>query len=551
LLTFCVPFQDNRKYQPAKEKLVRDFVQSLTETSYLDFVKTMIPNIGGQGGVDLRDLKKSLYNQSSPIILQNLFNLDRALAALVNVGAADAFCKEDAWIEKNQAPRLPGKVCLVEKYDGKYEYPYYGEYSWSVPADQFFEHNLTQYLFPDFPRPAPDKDDPKFQGSVNRAIQQRIRGLHKDIQAQYKNKPELQQSIKEAAERDATYQWHATLNPLQYQMDSQKRMAEKTAKKLAEAKARYDKARESNPDKKDAKRNLEMFTAFSDEVEQVVTTAAKDWELWISTDSSQSKAQRACRDFLLKMINEIGNISIPTPKAHSNLSWFAEIMVRLAIATDALERNFSTHGQALRSLFACFELWLPSLLHIHTVFLGPHSQGKSFVLVWLFKVLIEGTCSKQFSGSALERYAQGAAAQMHKQVKIFEELPNTAMGIADGASNANKHGAASQATTDKAAGIRASMTASDANGYSRLEKDEKTGKYVRTVFNEIIDELTIGAMNLRKNELPANMGSRYNVEEFGEQVSRSLLVFYDCLIFVCVGPRRMFVCVLCYAKQRD
>jgi hypothetical protein len=548
-LTFW--FLQDKKYQPAKEKLNRDFVQSLTETTYLEFVKTMIPNIGGQGGVDLRDLKKSLYNQSCPIILRNLFSLDRALAALVNAGAADAFCQENAWInEETQAPRLPGKVCLVEKYEGKREYQHYGEYSWSVSPDQFFEHNLTQYLFPDFPRPAPDKDDPKFQGSVQRAIQQRIRGLHKDVQAQYKNNPALQQSIKEAAEQDATYQWHATLNPLQYQMDSQKRMAEKTAKKLAEAKARYDKARESNPDKKDAKRNLEMFTAFSDEVEQVVTAAAKDWQLWINTNSSQSEAQRACRDFLDKMINEIGNISIPTPKAHSNLSWFAEVMVRLAIGTDALERNFSTHGQALRSLFACFELWLPSALRIHTLFLGPHSQGKSFVLVWLFKVLIEGTCFKQFSGSALERYAQGAAAQKHKKVNISEELPNTTVGIADGSSHANKHGAASQATTDKAAGIRASMTAADANGYSRLEKDEKTGKYVRTVFNEIIEELTVGAMNLRKNELPANMGSRFNVEEFGEQVSFLFISVIHTEVSV-IGPRRMFIRVLCYAKQRD
>jgi hypothetical protein len=65
------------------------------------------------------------------------------------------------------------------------------------------------------------------------------------------------------------------------------------------------------------------------------------------------------------------------------------------------------------------------------------------------------------------------------------------------------------------------MTAPDVNGYSRLEKDEKTGKYVRTVFKEVIDELIIGNVNLRVNQLPANMKSRYNIEDFPAQVNNN------------------------------
>jgi hypothetical protein len=330
----------------------------------------------------------------------------------------------------------------------------------------------------------------------------------------------------EDAEKDATYLWHEHLNPLEYQMDSQKRMMEKTTKKLVEARAWYQAAREDKSidegKETPAERNRRLYTTFSDRVGTIIDDAVKEWELWINLDSAQSEAQRACRDFLLNMIKETENksFSIPWPKMYSNTTVFMEVMIRLATEAEVIEGNFATHGQAVRTLLACFELWLPTMLHLHTLLMGDHSQGKSFIQKCLKLLLIENTYMEMANNTDKERYAVGAGNQKHKKIAFWDELTPSMLGMSsNGGSHAGKFGAANQATTDKAANIRASMTSPEVNGYARLEKDEKTGKYVRTVFKELIDELIIGAVNLHINELPANMRSRYNIEDFPQQVT--------------------------------
>ena len=408
------------------------------------------------------------------------------------------------------------QTCKV--YGEKFVYKQYGEHSWLIEPGL----DLSEYLFPDFPRPEPDRDDPKWKAAVAESMARRWA----ETPAMAKIGQNKEDMFMAAAIRDATYQWHATLNPLEYQMDSQKRMLEKMTKKLTEARVAYRAAREQAKTEGkdgDAKHNRAIYTAFSERVDSIINEGCKEWDLWVNLDYVQSESQRACRDFLLKMIKETekGTFSVPWPKMYANTSTFAEIMIRLAAEAEVVERNFATHGQAVRTLVACFELWLPTMLHLHTLLMGNHSQGKSFVQKCLKLLLIELTYMEMAGNTDKERYAIGAGNQKHKKINLWDELTPSMLGMSESGNHAGKYGAAEQATTDKAANIRASMTAPDVNGYSRLEKDEKTGKYVRTVFKEVIDELIIGNVNLRVNQLPANMKSRYNIEDFPAQVNNN------------------------------
>src|ERR1019366_1068987 len=109
-------------------------------------------------------------------------------------------------------------------------------------------------------------------------------------------------------------------------------------------------------------------------------------------------------------------------------SSFADPMVSRMDQLDTIEETFTTHSNILLCILAGFQVYFPTLFHVHVMLAGPPMGGKSRTEHKAAENLIHGTF--EFITYESAKAKTGAGSLSHNQlITFFEEIMPSAIGI--------------------------------------------------------------------------------------------------------------------------